>query len=208
MKTRVKMCGITRLVDAQAAIEAGVDALGFVFYPPSPRYIEPEKAAEIIAQIPAFINCVGLFVNEQDKTIENILIQTQLDLIQFHGDESHEFCKQFSRPFIKAIRMKDEQNIQHSIEQYPTAKGILLDSYVKGVPGGTGEIFNWDKIPDNLTKPIILAGGLSANNIAQAIKQVNPYAVDVSGGIEAHPGVKSDDKINEFMRQVYLTKLI
>ena len=196
------MCGITRLEDAESAIAAGADALGFVFYPPSPRYIEPERAAEIIAKLPAFITSVGLFVNETSTTINEIIQLTELDLLQFHGDEKPEFCQQFSRPFIKAIRMKNEVNLHETINNFSASKGILLDSYIKGTPGGTGETFNWERIPNDLSKPVILAGGLNPENIITAINQVKPYAVDVSGGIEEQPGVKSAKKIKDFMNQV------
>jgi len=202
MKTRIKICGITRLEDALSAIDAGADALGFVFYPPSPRAITAQQAAEIIRQIPPFITTVGLFVDEQRETIQEILQITQLDLIQFHGHETSGFCESFSRPYIKAIRMRGGIGLKVMHEDYMSAAGLLLDTYQKGVPGGTGEVFNWDVIPPDLAKLCILAGGLNEKNIEQAVRQVQPYAVDVSGGVELKPGIKSAKEIQAFIRGV------
>ena len=198
------MCGITSLRDAQYAVNSGADALGFVFYKPSPRYINPKDAADIIKQLPPFVTSVGLFVDEPVSDIEQCIQITQMDLLQFHGNESAESCMQLSRPYIKAIRVKPGLDLNRAIAPYQQALGILLDTYLKGTPGGTGESFNWELIPDNLNKPIILAGGLSADNISDAINTVKPYAVDVSGGIESQPGVKSQFKISDFMKQIYL----
>ena len=202
MRTRVKICGITRLEDALAAIDAGADALGFVFYPPSPRYVEPEVAASIITQLPPFVTTVALFVNEASDRINEILDQTRIDLLQFHGDESPEQCQQFRRPYFKALRMAPGVDVQAECRRYSNARGILLDAYRKGVPGGTGEAFDWDRIPADLPLPLILAGGLDQENVAQAIARVQPYAVDISGGVEASKGLKDKEKITIFMKEV------
>ena len=199
-KTRVKICGITRLEDALAAIEAGADALGFVFYPPSPRYIEPEEAAEIIAQLPPFVTTVALFVNEPEAEVFRITALTQVDLLQFHGDESADYCQQFGRAWIKALRVRDADSLQQDLNQFQAARAILLDSYRPGVPGGTGETFNWELIPAQSAQAIILAGGLTPENISTAVQQVKPYAVDVSGGVEASKGIKDPVKIHAFIR--------
>ncbi len=201
MRTRVKICGITRLEDAMAAIEAGADALGFVFYPPSPRHVSAERAAAIIARLPAFVTTTALFVNAHKEDIEPIINQTQVDLLQFHGDEPAEFCQSFNRPYIKAIRVTENTDFTYLQEYYKNARALLLDSYVKGVPGGTGATFNWKLIP-KMNKPIILAGGLNSSNVATAISEVGPYAVDVSGGVEQQKGIKSEEKIQQFMTQV------
>lgn len=199
-KTRVKICGITRLEDALTAIEAGADALGFVFYPPSPRYIEPEKAAEIITQLPPFVTTVALFVNEPEAEVRRIMALTQVDLLQFHGDENADYCQQFGRAWIKALRVRDADSLQQDLNQFHAARAILLDSYRPGVPGGTGETFNWELIPAQSAQAIILAGGLTPENISTAVQQVKPYAVDVSGGVEASKGIKDPVKIHAFIR--------
>lgn len=201
-RTRVKICGITRLEDAEAAIAAGADALGFVFYPPSPRAISPEQAADIIRQLPPLITTVGLFVNEDAETVAAILQQTQLDLLQFHGDETPDYCQQFGRPWFKALRMKPELDLPQEVERYAAARAILLDAYRPGVPGGTGEAFDWARIPVNLNTSLILAGGLTPANVRKAITRVQPYAVDVSGGVEAEKGIKDSQKIDLFIEEV------
>jgi len=202
MISRVKICGITRLQDAQVAINAGASALGFVFYAPSVRYIEPAKAAEIVAALPPFITVTALFVNESAAAVNDIISIVQPDLLQFHGDESADYCEQFERPFIKALRVKPDLDLKAAIAGFDSARAVLLDTYVKGVPGGTGEAFNWQLIPAQIAPKIILAGGLDASNVASAIEQVRPFAVDVSGGIEASAGLKSAEKIAAFMSQV------
>ncbi|MCV6612745.1 MAG: phosphoribosylanthranilate isomerase [Amphritea sp.] len=199
---RVKICGITRLEDALAAVEAGADALGFVFYAPSPRAVTVAQAAEIIRQLPPFVTTTALFVNETAEQIETVIAETGIDLLQFHGDETPEFCAQFSRPYFKALRMAPGIDVAAESVRYTAARGILLDAYRAGVPGGTGEVFDWDRIPENLDKPLILAGGLDHTNVAQAVAQVEPYAVDVSGGVELSKGVKDKSKITLFMREV------
>ena len=159
-RTRVKICGITRIEDAQEAVSNGADAIGLVFYGPSPRNVELEQAASIAASIPAFVTVVALFVNPDAEQVQRVLNHVRIDLIQFHGDEEDGFCSQFQRPFIKAIRVRQASDVVASCLRFPNAVGILLDSYKPGVPGGTGETFDWSLVPDQLTKPIILAGGL------------------------------------------------
>lgn len=202
MNTRVKVCGITRLEDALVAANAGADALGFVFYAPSPRAVEPATVAQIIQQLPAFVTTTGLFVNATAGKIQATLEQTRLDLLQFHGDETPEFCESFGRPYIKALRMQPGVDIAALAQTYTGARGILLDTYVQGVPGGTGQAFDWQYIPETLAKPLILAGGLDVDNVRQAIEQVCPWAVDVSGGVEMERGIKCAEKIRAFMHQV------
>lgn len=201
-RTRVKICGITRLEDALVAIEAGADALGFVFYEPSPRYISPDAAADIISQLPAFVTTTGLFVNANAADVDRIIKLTRIDLIQFHGDESEEFCGSFDRPYIKALRMKPDLDIQQECQRFNEAQAILLDAYRPGVPGGTGEAFDWERITQPHPANIILAGGLTAENIAEAVQTVTPYAVDVSGGVEASKGIKDAIKIEKFINEV------
>lgn len=199
MNTRVKICGITNLGDALAAVEAGADALGFVFYAPSKRYVTPEQAGEIIRKLPPFVTTVGLFVNADVDFVESVLATAQLDLLQFHGDESNADCVRFGRPFIKALRVKPDLDLMQAFSAYPDARGILLDAYRPGVPGGTGEVFDWDLIPDEIASAITLAGGLDATNVARAVAAVGPYAVDVSGGVEAAPGQKDGAKVSAFV---------
>ncbi|PLY15463.1 MAG: phosphoribosylanthranilate isomerase [Sedimenticola sp.] len=202
MRTRVKICGITRAEDARTAVDQGADAIGLVFYPPSPRSVTPERAAEIVQTLPPFVTVVGLFVNEDPNRIESILSRVPLDLLQFHGDEHPAECSRYERPFLKAVRMREDIDLRALAESYADARALLLDSYRKGVPGGTGESFEWDRIPPELAGTIVLAGGLGPDNIEQAIRKVRPYAVDVSGGVERDKGIKDADKIAAFMRGV------
>ncbi|MDR4518769.1 MAG: phosphoribosylanthranilate isomerase [Nitrosomonas sp.] len=202
MAVRVKICGITRVEDAMSAVNLGADAIGFVFWPESVRYVTPQKASEISSKIPAFINTVGVYVNpERDWVLETASI-VKLSLLQFHGDEEPEFCEQFSLPYIKAIRVKDGVDLLQYANRYNTAKGLLLDTYAKNMPGGTGHVFDWGLIPRYLPLPVILSGGLSAENVAAAIQQVRPWAVDVSSGVEAVKGIKDQGKISAFMQGV------
>ncbi|UVJ42667.1 phosphoribosylanthranilate isomerase [Pseudomonas sp. LS1212] len=199
---RSKICGITRIEDALAAVEAGADAIGLVFYAKSPRAVTVEQARAIIAALPPFITTVGLFVNATRCELNEILEAVPLDLLQFHGDETPADCDGYHRPWIKALRVRPGDDLEASCKAYAKASGILLDTYVAGVPGGTGEAFDWSLIPAKLSKPIILAGGLSADNVAQAIAQVRPYAVDVSGGVEQSKGIKDHRRIEAFMQAV------
>lgn len=199
---RSKICGITRMEDALAAVEAGADAIGFVFYAKSPRAVTVQLARAIIAGLPPFVTTVGLFVNASACELNETLDAVPLDLLQFHGDETPDECAGYHRPYIKALRVKAGDDIAASCAAYAGASGILLDAYVEGIPGGTGEAFDWSLIPQGLSKPIILAGGLCAENVAQAIAQVRPYAVDVSGGVEQGKGIKDSAKIRAFMQAV------
>ena len=200
-KVRIKICGLTRVQDVQSAVVAGADALGFVLYPPSPRAVTSAKAAELIQSVPAFVTTVALFVNETALEVERALTENQFDLLQFHGDESAEFCRQFNRPYMKAIRVRSAQDIHDAVQQYPDAKALLLDAYVENLPGGTGQAFDWRLIPE-LSIPWVLAGGLNANNVADALIQVQPFAVDISGGVEARKGIKDEQKIKDFINEV------
>ena len=199
---RSKICGITRIEDALAAVEAGADAIGFVFYAKSPRAVTFQQARAIIKALPPFVTTVGLFVNASRCELGEILDAVPLDLLQFHGDETAADCEGWHRPYIKALRVKAGDDIAAACDAYASASGILLDTYVEGIPGGTGEAFDWSLVPAHLSKPIILAGGLSADNVGQAIAQVRPYAVDVSGGVEQAKGIKDAAKIEAFMQAV------
>lgn len=201
-RTRVKICGIGSVEIALHAVAQGADAIGLVFYPPSPRHVEIQQAAEIVDALPAFVTAVGLFVNEQPDVIEDIVDRTGIHLLQFHGNECPDYCAAFRQPYIKALRMKADVDVLAECQRYAGARSLLLDSYRPGTPGGTGETFNWEQIPPQLRQQIILAGGLSAGNVSEAIARVRPYAVDVSGGVESSRGVKSAEKITQFMRGV------
>ncbi|PKO52385.1 MAG: phosphoribosylanthranilate isomerase [Betaproteobacteria bacterium HGW-Betaproteobacteria-2] len=202
MRTRVKICGITREEDARAAVTAGCDAIGLVFYRPSPRYVSPERATQIVASLPPFVSVVGLFVDAEPEEILQVMKLVRLDLLQFHGDESPEACERFDLPYMKAIRVKPDTNLLQYAEQFKHAQALLLDAFIEGVPGGTGQIFDWNIIPKTLPLPVVLAGGLGPDNVEQAVRQVRPYAVDVSGGVELNKGIKDAAKIAAFMRGV------
>lgn len=204
LRVRVKICGITSVQDALTAVKHGADAIGLVFYAPSSRNVSIAQAQEIARQIPAFVSVVGLFVNAEASFVNKVISQVKINLLQFHGDETPEACSQFSLPFIKAIRVKPDTNLIQCAIDFSAAKALLLDTYTEGLMGGTGHVFDWDLIPKQIAKPVILAGGLTADNVAQAIQKVQPYAVDVSGGVEMSKGIKDTDKIAAFMQQVYL----
>lgn len=199
-KCRVKICGITSLDDAHAAVAAGADAIGLVFYSKSPRYVNVEQARAIALAVGPFVTVVGLFVNAAAEEINRILQQVPLHVLQFHGDEDLDYCEQFARPYMKALRMKPGLDVEAQIAAYPTASGILLDAYRPGVPGGTGETFDWARVPTASSSPLILAGGLEPGNVKQAIEATRPYAVDVSGGVELTPGKKDSEKIVAFVQ--------
>lgn len=203
MRTRVKICGLTRAEDVQAACEAGADAIGLVFYAPSPRAVTVEQAKMIVQHVPPFVSVTALFVNPRVDEVQAVLAQIPaISLLQFHGDETPEFCRQFGRAYIKAIPMRDEVDLAQQALLYDDALGLLVDTYKPGVPGGSGESFDWHRLPKSLSKPLILAGGLTPDNVAQAIAQVHPYAVDVSGGVELAKGVKDTAKVAAFMASV------
>ncbi|MBV4551108.1 phosphoribosylanthranilate isomerase [Pseudomonas sp. SWRI102] len=199
---RSKICGITRVEDALAAVEAGADAIGLVFYAKSPRAVTVQQARAIIRALPPFVTPVGLFVNASRCELGEILDAVPLAMLQFHGDETPDDCEGWHRPYIKALRVKAGDDISASCQAFSGASGILLDTYVEGVPGGTGEAFDWALVPRGLCKPIILAGGLTVQNVAEAIAHVRPYAVDVSGGVEQAKGIKDQAKIRAFMAAV------
>lgn len=196
------MCGITRREDALAAVHAGADALGFVFYAPSPRAVDAKQVQAIVAGLPPFLSKVGLFVNAAAEEVRQVIAATGLDCLQFHGDESADYCAQFNLPYYKAIRVKPGLNLIQCELDFASANALLLDTYSEKAVGGTGQAFDWSLIPEGLRKPVILAGGLNAENVFQAMQQVQPYALDVSGGIEAQKGIKSPQKIAAFMQQV------
>jgi phosphoribosylanthranilate isomerase len=200
--TRIKICGITREQDLQAAVAAGADALGFVFYAKSPRNIEQSQAATLLRALPPFVTSVGLFVDPSAEAVREVLAQVPLDVLQFHGDESPEFCRQFGRPYLKAIRVKAGVDLVECAARYADAQGLLLDAYVEGVQGGTGESFDWKLIPMELASRVVLSGGLHPRNVAEAVRAVRPYAVDVSSGVEVSKGIKDAAKIVAFIKEV------
>jgi phosphoribosylanthranilate isomerase len=184
------------------AAQFGADAIGLVFCQGSPRAVNIETAQKIIADLPPFISKVGLFVNATADEINAVLEEVSIDILQFHGDEEPQQCDCFTKPFIKAVRMQENINLRAIADEYDTAAALLLDTYIKGTYGGTGTIFDWSIIPDDIQKPLILAGGLDADNVATAVKQVRPYGVDVSGGVELKKGIKDAGKIEKFIREV------
>lgn len=202
-RTRIKICGITRAEDAKAVVDAGADAIGLVFYPPSPRAVSIQQAQEVVAEVPAFVTVTALFVNPSVEEVQSVLDGVRIDLIQFHGDEDDDFCRQFGHPYIKALRVRQASDVVALCLRFPSALAVLLDSYKPGVPGGTGETFDWSLVPETPPKPIILAGGLDPDNINHAIDVVHPYAVDVSGGVESAKGIKDHGKITAFVNEVY-----
>ena len=203
MSARVKICGLTRPEDIDGAVQFGADALGLVFYEPSPRSVSLELAAELAKRVPAFMSVVGLFVNPSRQEVEAVLERVPLDLLQFHGDESADFCASFGRRWIKAIRVRKAGQIEAAFEEFHNASGLLVDAWEPDRYGGTGKSFNWDLIPDYRPLPIILAGGLSSDNVFAAVKQVKPWAVDVSGGVEQDKGIKDIQKISHFIKEVH-----
>jgi phosphoribosylanthranilate isomerase len=201
-RTRVKFCGMTRLEDARFAASLGVDAIGLVFYAKSPRAVSLAQAATISSGIPPFMTKLGLFVDADPGVVREAIDAAALDLLQFHGRESARDCEGYARPYIKALRIGAGVDIRKLIAAYASASGLLLDTLVPGLPGGTGQVFDWSLIPADLNRPIVLAGGLTAANVGEAIRAVHPYAVDVSGGIESGPGIKDKDRMTKFIRSV------
>ena len=201
-RVRIKICGITRAEDAISAAALGTDAIGLVFYDKSPRCVNAVTASTIVKSLPPFVCKVGLFVDCDAQAIRTILREVPLDLLQFHGDETPEQCRQFGKPYIKAIRMTEGIDLNACTNIYPDATAFLLDSYVTNIAGGTGQVFNWDLIPVDLGKPMILSGGLDAGNVGAAIRTVHPYAVDTSSGVESDKGIKDQRKIAAFVQAV------
>ena len=202
LRTRVKICGITRPEDGRCAVENGADAIGLVFFPESPRHISADRAIEITRAMDPFVTVVGLFVNASQADIEQVLGQVPLDLLQFHGQERNEDCIRYGLPFIKSLAMQSGVDIPKVMAAYPDARGFLLDAWQPHTHGGGGETFDWQQIPPELPSPFILAGGLTPENVGAAIRQVQPYAVDVSSGVESAAGIKSAVKITAFMNGV------
>ena len=205
--TRVKICGITRVEDALAVAQHGADAIGLVFYAASPRYVGIQLAAQLARALPPFVSTVGLFVDAEPAFVRDMLAAVPLDLLQFHGNETPAYCAQFNKPYLKAIRVQAGVDLLQCAADFSSAQGLLLDAYVTGIPGGTGAIFDWSLIPQNLPLPVILSGGLDAHNVAAAVQQVRPYAVDVSSGVEVSKGIKDVLKIAAFIQEVKHSEL-
>jgi len=200
--TRIKICGITREQDLRAVAHSGADAIGLVFYEKSPRHVSVQQAAQLASAVPPFVTVVGLFVNPSVEYVREVLAQVPLDVLQFHGEEEPAFCAQFGKPYLKAVRVKAGGDLLQCAARYVGAQGLLLDAYVEGTHGGTGESFDWALIPHDLPLPVVLSGGLHAGNVAEAIAQVQPYAVDVSSGVEASKGIKDAAKVAAFIKEV------
>jgi phosphoribosylanthranilate isomerase len=206
MYIRVKICGITNPQDAQTAVALGADAIGLVFYPASPRFVTLAQAAEITRELPPFVTIVGLFVDADAQTIAQAIAAVPLNLLQFHGKERAAECGGHGLRWIKAVRMREGIDLDRAAAQYRQGAGLLLDAYRPGVPGGTGESFDWDRVPRRMANRIVLAGGLTPDNVIEAVARVRPYAVDVSGGVESEPGRKDAAKIAAFIRGVRLAE--
>ena len=202
MRTRVKICGITRTTDALAAATAGADAIGMVFYPPSPRCIAAADAATIVRALPPFISSVALFVNPSRAEVEAVLAECPVDAIQFHGEETGAFCRQFGLPYLKAARVREGFDLLKYLSDFGDASGWLLDAFHHDAYGGKGAVFDWALIPSGLSRPLILSGGLGVGNVAEAVRRVTPWAVDVSSGVEAGKGIKDATKIAAFIKEV------
>lgn len=199
---RVKFCGLTRAEDARVAIDLGVDALGLVFVPQSKRFLDPDRANALLAGVAPLVQVIGLFMDASAADVAAVLDAVPLDVLQFHGRESPEYCRQFRRPYIKALAMGDGVDVVRTASGYAAARGVLLDAHRSGEQGGTGQRFDWSLIPSALADRIILAGGLTPENVAEAITDVRPYAVDVSSGIESAPGIKCPRRMQQFMNEV------
>jgi phosphoribosylanthranilate isomerase len=202
LRTRIKICGLREAEHAKIAAQAGADAIGLVFHRPSPRYIEPRAAAAIAASLPPFVTAVGLFVDLPEAEVREILRQVPLGLLQFQGEESPGFCEGFGLPYVRAVRMEEGVELLEYAQRFSRARALLLDAHVPGEAGGTGRSFDWGRIPRGLPVPVILSGGLDATNVGRAVREVKPWAVDVSSGVEASRGVKDPAKIVEFIRSV------
>ncbi|HNB66401.1 phosphoribosylanthranilate isomerase [Accumulibacter sp.] len=201
MKTRIKICGLTRASDLQEAVDAGVDALGLVFYPPSPRYVDLATAASLASRVPPLVTIVGLFVNADPAQVRATLAAVPIHLLQMHGDEDEAYCRQFDRPYVKAARVRAGMDLLQYAAGFPSAQALLLDAFVEGYGGG-GKVFDWSLVPPTLGKPLILSGGLDAGNVGDAVRRLKPAAVDVSSGVEADQGIKDAKKIRAFVKAV------
>ena len=201
MKPRIKICGLTRLGDVHAAVAAGADAIGLVFYPQSPRYVELAQAATLARAVPPLVTIVGLFVNADPAQVRQTLAAVPIHLLQFHGDEDEAYCRQFDRPYLKAARVTPGMDLVQYASAFPSAQAILLDAFVDGYGGG-GKVFDWTLVPKELKTPIVLSGGLTPDNVAEAIVRVRPAAVDVSSGVELDKGIKDVEKIRAFVAAV------
>jgi phosphoribosylanthranilate isomerase len=200
MATAVKICGITRVEDGLAAARAGAHAIGLVFHPDSPRMVSVDGAREIARSLPPFVTAVGLFVDAPTEEVRAVLEAVPLQLLQFHGEEPPDYCGGFPLPYIKAVRVRAGVDLLQYAARYSAAKGLLLDAFVAGSQGGTGSAFDWDLIPPSLPLPVVLAGGLTADNVGEAIRRVRPWAVDVSSGVEREKGIKDAARIAAFIR--------
>lgn len=203
LRTRVKICGLTRPADAESAALLGADALGLVFYPPSPRAVSVEQASAILAVLPPFVTAVGLFADQDPPTVRGILSQVRIDLLQFHGDEAPEYCRSFGMPYIKAVRMHDSADLVQESQRHAGARALLLDAYDPSAKGGTGSAFEWRRALTPCGMRLILAGGLRPDNVREGLETVQPYAVDVSSGVEVQKGVKDPLKMAAFLNEVY-----
>ncbi len=201
-RTRIKICGITRQSDARAAVKAGADALGLVFYPDSPRAVTLTEAEAVVAALPPSVCLVGLFVDAEPELVTEACEALPLSMLQFHGNEKQAYCRDFGLPWMKALRVAPDTDVEAAMEDYSEANAILLDTWRAGIAGGTGESFDWNKVPRETGRRLVLAGGLRPNNVAEAIAAAHPYAVDVSGGVEASPGLKDTGKIADFIAAV------
>ncbi len=201
MRTRIKICGLTRPEDVDAAVAAGADAIGFVFYPPSPRHVTPQQAAALVRRLPPFVLAVGLFVNEDPARIQSILQQVPLNLLQFHGDEGPEDCSRWARPYLRAARVQPGLDLIQYASAFSGARALLLDAFVEGYGGG-GHVFDWRLIPPHLPLPVILSGGLTPENVSDAVRRVRPVAVDVSSGVEVAKGIKDHQRMADFVAAV------
>lgn len=199
--TRIKICGLTRPQDVDAAVAAGADAIGLVFHPQSPRYVDLTQAVALVRRIPPLVTVVGLFVNAAPEDVRARLAAVPIHLLQFHGDEDDAYCRQFGRPFLKAVRVRPGVDVLREMAAFPSAQAILLDAFVEGYGGG-GRTFDWALAPREPSKPIILSGGLGADNVGEAIRRLHPAAVDVSSGVELGKGIKDAEKMRAFIAAV------
>jgi phosphoribosylanthranilate isomerase len=200
-RTRIKICGLTREQDVAAAVAAGADAIGFVFFPQSPRHLEIDRAAALVRSVPPFVTRVGLFVNPDPQVLSETLAAVPLDVVQYQGDETPEFCESQGYPYVKVARMRPGIDLVEFARSYPSARGLLLDAYVESY-GGAGQMFDWSLVPKSMPLPVVVAGGLTAANVGSAIRQLRPWGVDVSSGVEAAKGIKDADKIRAFVAAV------